>query len=245
MPWCYRLSAWSRQMWFVRRTAAPLVSVVEEVPGQRCRHCIVIVCEDGKRSGGRAGHGSTRPVGRVLRWADGPGGELLPAPGAPADLPEHGSGATDGQGLGELLVAGRGGRPRRPARAAALPVPCRLRQFPGRRTDVLRGLRDVLLRLLGDRRWEALTCSPNDLPPKSAAYYYFAAWRDDGTDQTVHDLLPRTTRLGSANRFRLSRSCQPLPVVRAGTPTTAWMLWVSYHRSSERYRRAVCSPTGP
>jgi transposase len=30
---------------------------------------------------------------------------------------------------------------------------------------------------------------PHDLPPHTAAYYYFAAWRDDGTDQTIHDLL--------------------------------------------------------
>ncbi|MDH6221547.1 IS5 family transposase [Streptomyces pseudovenezuelae] len=30
---------------------------------------------------------------------------------------------------------------------------------------------------------------PNDLPPKSATYYYFAAWRDDGTDQHIHELL--------------------------------------------------------
>ena len=30
---------------------------------------------------------------------------------------------------------------------------------------------------------------PNDLPPKSATYYYFALWRDDGTDQAIHDLL--------------------------------------------------------
>lgn len=30
---------------------------------------------------------------------------------------------------------------------------------------------------------------PNDLPPSGAVYYYFALWRDDGTDQTVHDLL--------------------------------------------------------
>ncbi|UGQ13527.1 IS5 family transposase [Yinghuangia sp. ASG 101] len=30
---------------------------------------------------------------------------------------------------------------------------------------------------------------PNDLPPKSATYYYFAAWRDDGTDRVVHELL--------------------------------------------------------
>src|SRR2546423_3632743 len=30
---------------------------------------------------------------------------------------------------------------------------------------------------------------PHDLPPKSAAYYYFATWRDDGTDAKIHDLL--------------------------------------------------------
>jgi len=30
---------------------------------------------------------------------------------------------------------------------------------------------------------------PHDLPPASAVYYYFALWRDDGTDQTIHDLL--------------------------------------------------------
>jgi transposase len=30
---------------------------------------------------------------------------------------------------------------------------------------------------------------PHDLPPKSATYYYFALWRDDGTAQAIHDLL--------------------------------------------------------
>jgi len=30
---------------------------------------------------------------------------------------------------------------------------------------------------------------PHDLPPRSAVYYYFAKWRDDGTDQAIHDLL--------------------------------------------------------
>jgi transposase len=33
------------------------------------------------------------------------------------------------------------------------------------------------------------TYLPHDLPPKSATYYYFALWRDDGTDQVIHDLL--------------------------------------------------------
>jgi transposase len=30
---------------------------------------------------------------------------------------------------------------------------------------------------------------PHDLPPRSATCYYFAKWRDDGTDQAIHDLL--------------------------------------------------------
>lgn len=30
---------------------------------------------------------------------------------------------------------------------------------------------------------------PHDLPAWSAVYYYFGVWRDDGTDQTIHDLL--------------------------------------------------------
>jgi transposase len=35
-------------------------------------------------------------------------------------------------------------------------------------------------------QWDYL---PHDLPPGSATFYYFAKWRDDGTDQTIHDLL--------------------------------------------------------
>ncbi|WP_229824872.1 transposase [Nonomuraea spiralis] len=35
-------------------------------------------------------------------------------------------------------------------------------------------------------QWDYL---PHDLPPKSATYYYFAKWRDDGTDKTIHDRL--------------------------------------------------------
>ena len=40
-------------------------------------------------------------------------------------------------------------------------------------------------------QWDYL---PHDLPPRSAVYYYFARWRDDGTDQTIHDLLRWQTR---------------------------------------------------
>ncbi|WTE72799.1 hypothetical protein OH775_41650 [Streptomyces sp. NBC_01615] len=30
---------------------------------------------------------------------------------------------------------------------------------------------------------------PHDLPPRGAVMYCFAKWGDDGTDQTLHDLL--------------------------------------------------------
>lgn len=51
-------------------------------------------------------------------------------------------------------------------------------------------LREILNSILYQNRtgcqWAYL---PHDLPPKSATYYYFGLWRDDGTDQTIHDLL--------------------------------------------------------
>jgi transposase len=37
-------------------------------------------------------------------------------------------------------------------------------------------------------------CQREYLPPRSTTYYYFAKWRDDGTDQVVHDLLRRHAR---------------------------------------------------
>ncbi|XVQ89476.1 IS5 family transposase [Microbispora siamensis] len=51
-------------------------------------------------------------------------------------------------------------------------------------------LREIVNAILYQSRtgcqWDYL---PHDLPPRSAVYYYFAKWRDDGTDQTIHDLL--------------------------------------------------------
>jgi transposase len=35
-------------------------------------------------------------------------------------------------------------------------------------------------------QWDSL---PHDLPPAGAVKYYFYTWRDDGTDQVIHDLL--------------------------------------------------------
>jgi transposase len=51
-------------------------------------------------------------------------------------------------------------------------------------------LREIVNAILYQARtgcqWRYL---PHDLPPYGAVYYYFAKWRDDGTDQTIHDLL--------------------------------------------------------
>jgi transposase len=51
-------------------------------------------------------------------------------------------------------------------------------------------LREIVNAILYQNRtgcqWAYL---PHDLPQKSATYYYFALWRDDGTDQAIHDLL--------------------------------------------------------
>ncbi|MET7729725.1 IS5 family transposase [Streptomyces mirabilis] len=40
-------------------------------------------------------------------------------------------------------------------------------------------------------QWDYL---PHDLPPRGATYYYFAKWRDDGTDQTINELLRCSVR---------------------------------------------------
>lgn len=51
-------------------------------------------------------------------------------------------------------------------------------------------MREIVNALLYQSRtgcqWDYL---PHDLPPPGAVKYYFYIWRDDGTDQTIHDLL--------------------------------------------------------
>lgn len=53
-------------------------------------------------------------------------------------------------------------------------------------------------------QWDLL---PHDLPPAGAVKYYFYKWRDDGTDQTIHD--PMRWQL----RERKRRSADPSLVV--------------------------------
>ncbi|MDN0196623.1 transposase [Streptomyces sp. S.PNR 29] len=56
-------------------------------------------------------------------------------------------------------------------------------------------MREIVNALLQQGRagcqWDLL---PHDFPPPGAVRYYFCIWRDDGTDQTIHDLLRRQVR---------------------------------------------------
>ena len=51
-------------------------------------------------------------------------------------------------------------------------------------------MREIVNALLYQSRtgcqWSLL---PHDLPPRSAVFYYYRRWREDGTDKTIHDLL--------------------------------------------------------
>ncbi|MGW6688085.1 IS5 family transposase [Streptomyces sp. NPDC054961] len=51
-------------------------------------------------------------------------------------------------------------------------------------------MREIVNALLYQGRtgcqWDLL---PHDFPPPGAVKYYFCTWRDDGTDQTIHDLM--------------------------------------------------------
>ena len=51
-------------------------------------------------------------------------------------------------------------------------------------------MREIINAILYQNRtgcqWDYL---PHDLPPKSATFYYYAKWRDDGTDQVINELL--------------------------------------------------------
>jgi transposase len=56
-------------------------------------------------------------------------------------------------------------------------------------------MREIVNAILYQNRtgcqWEFL---PHDMPPPGAVKYYFYLWRDEGTDQDVHDLLRRQLR---------------------------------------------------
>ena len=49
----------------------------------------------------------------------------------------------------------------------------------------------------GGIQWEML---PNDFPPKSTVYWYFAQWKKDGTLEKIHDKLRKITRIASEKK---------------------------------------------
>jgi transposase len=56
---------------------------------------------------------------------------------------------------------------------------------------------------------------PHDFPPPGAVKYYFYTWRNDGTDQTIHDLLCWQVRVrrdvGPPRGTGVARRIQALP----------------------------------
>lgn len=52
-------------------------------------------------------------------------------------------------------------------------------------------------------QWSAL---PNDLPPKSTAYDYYARWTEDGTFQHIHDTLRDLVRQKAGREKEPSRA---------------------------------------
>ncbi|MCG5215522.1 IS5 family transposase [Streptosporangium sp. KLBMP 9127] len=62
---------------------------------------------------------------------------------------------------------------------------------------------------------------PHDFPPHTAVYYYFARWRDDGTDQTIHDLLRCQVRERAGRREDPSAVILDTQTVRASVSAPA------------------------
>ncbi|MFI2663446.1 IS5 family transposase [Micromonospora carbonacea] len=83
-------------------------------------------------------------------------------------------------------------------------------------------LREIVNAILYQNRtgcqWTYL---PHDLPPKSATYYYFALWRDDGTDQAIHDLLRCQAREKAGRREDPTAVVLDSQSVRAANPVPA------------------------
>ena len=83
-----------------------------------------------------------------------------------------------------------------------LPPPCRCsrpREWSLR--DVLDAIYNVLR---GGIAWRLL---PNDLPPKSTAFRWFATWRDSGLFKTINHAFVM------ADRERIGREASPTAVV--------------------------------
>lgn len=83
-------------------------------------------------------------------------------------------------------------------------------------------LREIVNAILYQNRtgcqWAYL---PHDLPQKPVTYYYFAPWRDDGTDAAIHDLLRCQAREQAGRREDPSAVAMDTQSIRAANHVPA------------------------
>ncbi len=80
---------------------------------------------------------------------------------------------------------------------------------------------------------------PHDLPPYGAVYYYFAKWRDDGTDQTIHDLLRWQTRESQGRHEDPSAVVMDTQTVRASVNAAAATTGLDAGKKSPGRKRGI------
>lgn len=101
-------------------------------------------------------------------------------------------------------------------------------------------MREIVNALLYQARtgcqWRYL---PHDLPPHTAVYYYFAVWRDDGTDQTVHDLLRCRVREKAGRREDPSAVVLDTQTVRASINAPAATTGLDAAKKSPGRKRGI------
>lgn len=82
---------------------------------------------------------------------------------------------------------------------------------------------------------------PHDLPPPSAVYYYFARWRDDGTDQVIHDLLRWQVREQAGRREDPSAVVLDTQTVRASASAPAGTTGLDAGKKSPGRKRGIAT----
>jgi len=91
-------------------------------------------------------------------------------------------------------------------------------------------MREIVNALLYQSRtgcqWDYL---PHDLPPAGAVKYYFYTWRNDGTDQVIHDQLRWQVR-EKRGRLGAVRGSDLVVVMVAGRTSNSQDLWMAWSR---------------
>ncbi|WP_066374689.1 IS5 family transposase [Herbidospora mongoliensis] len=103
-------------------------------------------------------------------------------------------------------------------------------------------MREIVNAILYQERtgvqWEYL---PHDLPPMSAVYYYFAAWRDDGLTQTIHDLLRGRVREAAGRREEPSAVAVDSQTVHAAAGVPAETTGLDPGKRSRGRKRGIAT----